>query len=106
MRRALMVAAGLLLCTSAQGALVSVSQNVVPNQDVLPPQIEATPLGEESFAYVDRTHELTSARVDPATGLLNTAATGNLVGFPSYLLGIQYVANANDNRSAGTAPAE
>lgn len=93
----------LVWCGGAQAALTAVTQNTVPNQDVLPPQIEATPLGEESFAFVDRTHELTSARYDPATGLLTTdAAIGVLVGFPSYLLGAQYVANANDNRIAGT----
>jgi hypothetical protein len=51
---------------------------------------------------VDRTHELTGARYDPATGLLNSAATGTLVPFPSYLIGTRYVANANDNRNAGT----
>jgi hypothetical protein len=87
----------------ASAALISVSQNSVPNLDSVPPQIEALPLADESFAYVDRTHEITSARYDPTTGLLTTnATTGILVGFPSYLLGAQYVANANDNRSAGT----
>jgi hypothetical protein len=46
---------------------------------------------------------LTSARYTPATGVLSTdATTGTLVGFPSYLIGAQYVANANDNRNAGT----
>lgn len=88
---------------TAQAALISVSQNNVPNLDPIPPQIEPLTLGEESFAFVDRNHELTSARYDPATGLLNTASTGTLVGFPSYLIGIQYVANANDNKSAGTS---
>jgi hypothetical protein len=87
---------------AANAAVTSVSQNSVPGLDVLPPQIEATPLGEESFAYVDRTHELTSARVDATSGLLTTNAAGNLVGFPSYLLGAQVIANANDNRTAGT----
>ncbi len=105
----LAIAATLVSISSASlnaAGLVSVSQNNVPNLDPLPPQIETLTLTEESFAFVDRTHELTSARFDPATGLLNTAGTGTLVGFPSYLLGAQYVANANDNRSAGTAPAE
>lgn len=88
---------------AVDAAVTSVSQNVVPGLDVLPPQIEVVPLGEESFAYVDRTHELTSARYDPATGLLTTdAAIGTLVGIPSYLLGTQVIANANDNRTAGT----
>ena len=93
----------LLTCgwASAQG-LISVSQNTVPGLDPIQAQVEATTLAEESFAFVDRTHELTSARFDPANGLLNTATTGTLVGFPSYLLGAQYVANANDNRTAGT----
>ncbi len=87
---------------NAQG-LVSVTQNAVPNVDPIPPQVETTPLADESFAFVDRTHEITAARVDPATGLLSTnATTGTLVPFPSYLLGAQYVANANDNRTAGT----
>ena len=89
---------------TAQAALLSVSQNIVPNQDPLPPRVEPLTLREESFAFVDRTHELTSARYDPATGLLTTdAALGTLVGFPSYLIGIQYAANANDNRGAGTS---
>lgn len=101
--KAIVVALGLSCAGAVQAGLISVTQNSVPNMDPLPPQIEASPLGEESFAFVDRTHELTSARYDPATGLLNTAATGTLVGFPSYLLGAQYVANANDNRSAGTS---
>ena len=91
-----------IVAPGAEGAVTSVTQNSVPNLDPLPPQIEATPLGEESFAFVDRTHEITAARYDPATGLLNTAATGTLVAFPSYLLGAQYIANANDNRTAGT----
>jgi hypothetical protein len=91
-----------MLAPASDAAITSVTQNTVPNLDPLPPQIELTPLGEESFVFVDRTHELTSARYDPATGLLNTAATGTLVGFPSYLNGVQYVANANDNRTAGT----
>jgi hypothetical protein len=93
----------LLICGSANAqGLVSVSQNSVPNIDPVPPQVETLPLAEESFAFVDRTHEITAARVDPATGLLNTAATGNLIPFPAYLLGARYVANANDNRTAGT----
>ena len=100
----LILTLGLLCCGVAQAGLVSVTQNSVPNLSPLPPQIEPLPLGEESFAFVDRTHELTSARYDPATGLLTTdAAVGTLVGFPSYLLGVQYVANANNNRSAGTS---
>ena len=97
----------LLFCALVSGAtskanLISVTQSG-PGTFAVPPQIESTPFGEESFAYVNRTHEITSARTDPATGLLTTATTGNLVGFPSYLIGLQYVANANDNRSAGTA---
>jgi hypothetical protein len=97
------LAAFLLFCGSvnAQG-LISVSQNTVPNLDPLPPQVEATPLEEEAFAYVDRTHELTAVRVDATTGVLTTNAAGNLVPFPAYLLGARYVANANDNRTAGT----
>ena len=94
--------AGLVSAITANANLVSVTQSG-PGTFAVPPQIESTPFGEESFAYVNRTHEITSARTDPTTGLLTTAATGNLVGFPSYLIGLQYVANANDNRSAGTA---
>ncbi len=96
------VAAQLLLGVASHGALTAVTQNTVPNESTIAPEIEATPLGEESFAYVDRTHELTSARYDPTTGLLSTANTNALVGFPSYLMGAQYVANANNNRAAGT----
>jgi len=96
----------LACAASAQAALISVTQNSVPNLDPIPPQIEATPLGEESFAFVDRNHELTSARYDPVTGLLTTSMSGTLVGFPSYLIGAQYVANANDNRAAGTSVAQ
>jgi hypothetical protein len=55
-------------------AVVSVTQNTVPNLDPIPPQIEATPLGEESFALVDRNHELTSAPYVTATGVLTTAS--------------------------------
>ncbi len=95
--------AGAIICsTSAQGALTAVSQTG-SNLAAVPPQIESLPLGEESFVYVDRTHELTSARFNPDTGLLATANTGTLVGFPSYLIGAQYVANANANRTAGEA---
>src|SRR4029078_8651769 len=56
-------------------------------------------LGAETFAFVTRTHEWTAARIDPATGLLNTAATGTLMPFPSYLNGLEYVQIANENRS-------
>jgi hypothetical protein len=102
-QRVLVVVFVLLACESARAqGLISVTQTTVPNLDPIAPQVEVTTLTEEAFAFVDRTHELTSARFDPATGLLNTAATGTLVGFPSYLLGAQYVANANDNRTAGT----
>jgi hypothetical protein len=102
-RRASLVAVILLAANSASAqGLISVTQNTVPGLDPIQAQVEVTTLAEESFAYVDRTHELTSARYDAATGLLNTAATGTLVGFPQYLLGAQYVANANDNRTAGT----
>jgi len=94
----------LSLTSQAGAGLVSVTQNSVPGVDVIPPQIELTPLGEEAFVFVDRTHELTSARYDPTTKLLTRdATTGVLVGFPSYLNGAQYVANANDNRGAGTS---
>ena len=104
--RCLAIGLTIVLAGAAQAAVISVTQNVVPNLDTLLPQIETLPLGEESFAFVDRTHELTSARFDPATGLLTTdVAIGTLVGFPSYLLGAQYVANANDNRTAGTSAA-
>ena len=91
-----------LIGAACQAALTGVSQ-VGSNLDPIAPQIEATPLGEESFAYVDRTHELTAARYDPNTLLLATANTGTLVPMPGYLLGAQYVANANDNRTAGIA---
>jgi hypothetical protein len=102
-RSASLFALAALVCASANAqGLVSVTQNNVPNIDVIPPQIEALTLTEESFAFVDRSHELTGARYDPGTGLLATANTGTLVPFPAYLLGAQYVANANDNRSAGT----
>jgi hypothetical protein len=97
------VAGGTLIAgASARGALIGVTQNAVPNESTVPPQIESTPFGEEVFAYVDRTHELTAARTDPTTGSLTTANTGNLVPIPSYLVGAQYVANANVNRIAGT----
>lgn len=99
----LLVGCAASLTASAQ-LLTGVSQTwsgVGNAPNVNPPQIEPLLLGEESFAFVDRTHELTSARFDPATGLLTTANTGTLVGFPSYLLGAQYVANANANRAAG-----
>jgi len=99
------LAALLLAGTSARAALISVTQNTVPNQDPLSPQVEATPFGEEVFAYVDRTHELTAPRFDATTNALTTATTGNLVNLPSYLVGAQYVANANDNRAAGTTGA-
>ena len=105
MRKLFVGVAGLFLCTSAQAALIAVSQNTVPNQDPLSPQIETTPFGDEVFAYVDRTHELTAPRFDATTNLLTTATTGNLVPIPSYLIGAQYVANANDNRAAGTTGA-
>jgi hypothetical protein len=83
--------------------LISVTQ-VGSNLDPIAPRIEPTLLGDESFAFVDRTHELTAVRYNPSTGLLTIdAATGTLLPFPSYLIGLQYVANANDNRAAGVA---
>jgi hypothetical protein len=90
--------------SSAQAALTGVSQTgTAGTLDPIPPQIEALPLIEESFAYVDRNHELTSARFTAAGVLTTDAATGILSPFPAYLLGLQYVANANDNRAAGMA---
>lgn len=87
---------------TAQAAFTSVTQTG-SNLDPIAPMIEASPLQDEAFAYVDRTHELTSARFNPATGLLTTDGTGTLVGFPLYLIGLRYVSNANDNRAAGVA---
>jgi hypothetical protein len=99
------LAAAAIVSSAAQAAITSIGQFADPitSLDPLLPRVEPTPLGDEAFAYVDRTHELTAARVDPATGLLATAATATLMPFPSYLIGLEYVANANDNRSAGTA---
>jgi hypothetical protein len=106
-QQAALAIVGLAFAGSAHAALISVTQNSVPNVSSVPPQIEATLMGEESFAYVDRTHELTSARYNPVSGLLTTDANvGVLVGFPSYLLDAQYVANANANRAAGTSAAQ
>jgi hypothetical protein len=102
MRTAWIALVALAMPLSAQAGLINVSQSGT-NLDPIAPQIEPTPLGEESFAYVDRTHELTAARFNPATNLLDEPNTGTLVAFPSYLQGAQYVANANDNRSAGVA---
>jgi hypothetical protein len=50
MRKVLASLGALLLCGSAQAALVPVSQNAVPNLDPVPPQVEALPFGEEAFA--------------------------------------------------------
>ncbi len=91
----------LALVTNGSGAVIAVKQTGTNNVSAVLPQVEAATLTEESFAFVDRTHELTSARFVPSTGVLTTDATGTLVGFPSYLLGLTYVANANNNRSAG-----
>jgi hypothetical protein len=93
-------AAVLLSVVCANAAITSVTQ-VGSNLDPIAPQIQTTPLADESFAFVDRTHELTAARYDSATGLLNTDATKTLAPFPTYLLGLDYVCNANDNRTAG-----
>jgi len=104
-RIGVIVFAGCVLAfTASAQRLTGVSQlwsgvGNAPNANL--PQIESLLLGEESWTFVDRTHELTSARFDPVTGLLATANTNTLVGFPSYLLGAQYVANANANRTAG-----
>ncbi|HEY7120186.1 MAG TPA: hypothetical protein VH475_26600, partial [Tepidisphaeraceae bacterium] len=66
MRKTWIALAAIMMCGSAaRAALISVSQNAVGNLDPIPPQVEATPLGEESFAFVDRSHELTSARYTP-----------------------------------------
>lgn len=101
---ALATSAFLVLSAQGQAALISVSQNSVPNLDAEPPQIQASTLAERSLAYVDRTHELTSARANSTTGQLTAEPLdGPIVGFPAYLLGAQYVANANDNRGAGTS---
>jgi hypothetical protein len=55
-------------------------------------------LADEAYVYVTRTAEWTAVRTDPTTNLLNTAATGNLQQFPSYLNGIEYVQFPNENR--------
>jgi hypothetical protein len=92
----------------ARASLISVIQNSVPTLDPIPPQVEAGNLADRSFAFVDRTHELTGATHN-GTSLL--ASQGLAVGtyqvlpFPSYLVGAQWVANANDNRAAGTGSA-
>ena len=97
-----LTAAVMFSVAGANAAITTVTQ-VGSNLDPLPPQVESARLADESFAFVDRTHELTAARFDSATGLLTTDAAKTLAPFPSYLLGLQYVANANDNRTAGVA---
>jgi hypothetical protein len=97
-----------LIAAPAFASLIGVSQNSVPALDAVPPQIEATPLSDRSFAFVDRTHELTGATYSPSTlQLLSSQGQApenyRVLTFPSYLVGAQYVANANDNRGAGTS---
>lgn len=55
-------------------------------------------LGDEAYVSVTRTHEYTAVRTDSTTGLLTTAGTGNLQAFPTYLVGLEYVQFANENR--------
>jgi hypothetical protein len=54
-------------------------------------------LVDESWAYTDRTHELTAPRTN-AAGVLSTAATDTLRVFPYYLQGLEYIQTSNDNR--------
>jgi MYXO-CTERM domain-containing protein len=85
-------------------ALVSVSQSVTGGNAVnaVPPQVEAGLFVDESFAFTNRTHEMTAARYASGTNLLST--TGDtLLAWPSYFNNAQWVANANDNRTAGIA---
>ncbi len=49
---------------------------------------------------VNRTHEYTAVRTNPTTGLLTTDSTvGILQPFPSYLIGLEYIQIANENRT-------
>jgi hypothetical protein len=54
-------------------------------------------LVDEAFQFSDRTHEFTAPRVN-ASGVLTTAATGELRWFPYYLNNLEYIQVSNDNR--------
>ena len=54
-------------------------------------------LVNEAFQFSDRTHEFTAPRVN-SSGVLTTAATGELRWFPYYLNNLEYIQTSNDNR--------
>ena len=92
--------------SAAPAALVSVTQSTTGGTAVNAnaPQIEPGFLINESYAYNNRTHEITAARFDPGTNLLATSNVNTtLLQFPTYLTNAQWVANANENRAAGIA---
>jgi len=83
---------------NANGAIATSASNPFPGA-VGDPNTSAA-LGDESLAYVTRTHEWTAVRTLDTTGLLNNALTGTtLQPFPSYLLGLEYIQLANENRT-------
>jgi len=74
-------------------AVPAVSSDSLPG----PGQAPTDGLRDERFQYSDRTHEFTRARTTSA-GILTTAATGTLQGFPYYLQGLEYIQTSNDNK--------
>src|SRR5688572_5513711 len=91
------VALPLITNVTQNGAALDPAPAVVSSATSPGPNNTSGALGNESFWFSDRSHEITNARVTDA-GVLTTAATGNLRAFPYYLNGLEYVQLSNDNR--------
>ena len=92
----------LLVSPAVQAGIISITSTADSGLDPVAAEVALVPFGEDADAYVDRTHEHNGARIDDATGLLTTnpGAGTTVVPLPSYLVGAQYIQNAEDNRSA------
>lgn len=79
--------------TAVPAAIVSSATNPSPSGT-------SAELKDRAFAMVNRNHQYTAVRTDPATNLLSTNDAHNLQAFPSYLVGLEYIQIANENRAA------
>lgn len=97
-RAAVLVGLGLAAST-ASASIVSINQSADSGLNSVPAQIAAVPFGNGVFCYSNRGHVYKPAAFDATTGTLSTTGT-HIPSLPAYLVGGQYIENANDNRTA------
>jgi hypothetical protein len=100
------ISAPLVVSITESGTALNANPAIATSESNRLPQPEGAgtsgALGDETYAYVTRTHEWTAVRTNNTTGLLSNVVDDTMTtlhAFPSYLNRLEYVQIANENRT-------